>query len=338
MKSNEDNTGEYTDGGTATQVDSDIDVSMTRLDRYRVIYNEYIYAPLAVIRNDIRGVLGLTIVGIYVIAGTLGPMFIEPTQTADGPNLLQPFQNMAYPFGTNTLGQDLFAQTIYSTTPILKMVIGGAVFTVVVATIVGTLAGYKGGLADRLLATVTDVFINLPGLPLIVVLATMIQPRNPFLIGVILSVARWAGLSRNLRSQVLTLRSESFVEATRIAGLPVSYIIIKDILPHLMPYIMINFVNSARKVIYAAVGLYFIGVLPYSANNWGVMLSTAYDQGALATPAATHWVLVPVFAIVILSLGLILLSQSFDRVFNPRVRAKHAQSDDREQEDIMGEI
>jgi peptide/nickel transport system permease protein len=110
-------------------------------------------------------------------------------------------------------------------------------------------------------------------------------------------------------------------------GIDTSTIISGDIVPNLMPYITMNFVQQARAVIFGSVGLYFLGVLPYNSANWGVMMNAAVNRaGAVSSPAAFHWLLVPMLTIIILALGLTLLAQGADRVFNPRVRARHAET------------
>jgi peptide/nickel transport system permease protein len=96
---------------------------------------------------------------------------------------------------------------------------------------------------------------------------------------------------------------------------------------------MVNFVFAARYTIFASVGLYFIGVLPYTGQNWGVTLNNAYNQGGLFTMQALHWLLVPIVAIVGLAFGLILLSQGMDRIFNPRVRTRFSGESESVEED-----
>lgn len=293
-------------------------------------FEAFVVTPASIMWHDWRARLGAVIVLGYILVGVVGPFVIEPASTGDGPPLQAPFQTLDQPLGTDRSGQDLLALTVHSTVPILKMVTAGGLFTVTVGTVFGLVAGYKGGLTDTVLSTIMDIFINIPGLPLVVVLATLFQPSNSFLIGVLLVIASWAGLARAIRSQVLSIRNESFVEASRMMGMPTSKILSRDLLPHLLPYISVNLVKAARSVIFSAVGLYFIGVLPITDSNWGVMLSNAYNGGAMYRIRAVHWLLVPLVAIIGLSMGLILLAQSLDRVFNPRVRAKHAESSELE--------
>nr|WP_303650250.1 ABC transporter permease [Halalkalicoccus sp. NIPERK01] len=196
------------------------------------------------------------------------------------------------------------------------------------ATVIGTTSGYKGGLVDSVLMTLTDVLLTIPGLPLVIVLAGVLPiAGNPYAIGVLLSINAWAGLARALRSQVLTLRDAEYVEASRIMGISTPKILSADIVPNLMPYITMNFVQQARAVIFGSVGLYFLGILPYNRTNWGVMMNDAVRQaGATSSATAFHWLLMPMLAVILLSMGLTLFAQSADRLFNPRVRARHAKT------------
>lgn len=321
-----------TDGGAAeAPFHTFSDVEVSSWDRLRFAYREFVYAPFKIIWRDGRARFGLTIVLMYVLIGIFGPKLLEPTNVMDGPRLVGAFETSAHLFGTDPQGKDLLTQTVYSTTPILQMLVAGSTFSVTFGTSVGVVAGYKGGKVDSILSTITDIFINIPGLPLVIVLAALLAPENPYVVGIILSVAAWAGLARNIRSQVLSLRTDSYVEAARTIGVSSPKIMVRHILPELMPYISINAVNHGRRVIYAAVGLYFIGVLPINDDNWGVMLNRAYNGGALYNPEMFHWLWLPLLSIVLLSLGMILLAQSFDRVFNPRVRARHTTDEASEQ-------
>ncbi|MCU4742564.1 ABC transporter permease [Halobacteria archaeon AArc-m2/3/4] len=316
------------DGGTV-DTDSPFEttstVTETRGDRIDRFLEEYIRTPWSILRNDWRAMVGFAIVSFYIIVGTVGVYLVDSTYPAHGPQMVGAFENWDFPLGTTSAGRDVLAMTVHSTPSILIMMASGAVFTIVVGTFFGVVAGYKGGIVDTALSTITDVFINIPGLPLVIVLATLLEDwiNNPVTLGVLLAVAAWAGLARAIRSQVLTIRNESFVESARAMDLSTRWILTKEILPHLMPYIVVNMVNAARTIIFAAVALYFLGVLPFSDANWGVMLNNAYHAGALYRPSAYHWLLTPMIAISGIAIGLILLAQSLDRVFNPRIRARH---------------
>jgi len=109
-------------------------------------------------------------------------------------------------------------------------------------------------------------------------------------------------------------------------GLSTSSIILKDILPNIMPYVLINFMQAGRNVIFASVGLYYLGLLPFSALNWGVILNNAQKAGALNGFHALHWIIVPIVTISGLVFALVYFSQGLDRIFNPRIRARHAKT------------
>lgn len=308
--------------------------TMSRRERYTLALKEWVVAPMLIVWTDWRARVGGFIILVYILMGTVGVHVIDPPTVGEGPRLQQPFESMAYPLGTDINGNDLLAQIVHATPPMLEMIAAGALFTTVLATAVGTLSGYKGGTVDRLSMTFTDILLTIPGLPLVIVLALVLNPRQPWVVGIILTVNAWAGLARSIRSQVLTLREQEFIEASRLMGIPTWKILLKDVTPGIMPYVLVNFVNSARTVIFASVGLYFLGVLPDTFLNWGVMMNYAYELGGgVYTSSTVHWLFVPLITIVILSFGLILFSQGTDRIFNPRVRARHVSGPDTEDED-----
>jgi len=322
---------------------------VTRRQQAREIAYESVIAPFKIAWSDWRTKIGIVVLATFTLTAMLtwahmaGYEILNAVLGAVGspwelhrPSSilradqawrqgLRPFENWAYPLGTDTTGRGLLAALFWSTPAMLQMIAAGAVFTTGMATIVGTVAGYKGGAVESVLMTATDIAMAIPGLPLVIVLIAVISPDSPYLIGVLITVNVWAGLGRTIHSQVLSLREQSYVEASRTMGVRTPRIIQKDILPNLMPYVMVNLVYAARRVIYDSVALYFLGFLPVQApTNWGVMMNWAYAQyGALSTPQNRYMILVPMLPIVLLSLGLILLSQGTDRLFNPRVRTRH---------------
>ncbi|MCU4802653.1 ABC transporter permease [Halobacteria archaeon HArc-gm2] len=301
------------------------DVELTRGERFWEFYEHRVYQPMLIAWSDLRTRIGLVVIAFYLLLALIGELGLwRAPSTSQAPRLLGMFENMAYPLGTTSAGVDLTAAIIHSTSDILLMVLAGGVWATGVALLVGVFAGYKGGMIDNILMSVSDFFMAIPGLPLVIILAITFSPENPIFVGVILTINYWAGLGRSLRSQVLTIREDSYVEASRTMGVSTWQIMVKDIIPNLMPYVTVNFVFAARYTIFASVGLYFLGVLPYSTQTWGVTLARAQANGALFVPDAAHWLIAPMIAIVGLALGLILLGQGMDKVFNPRVRTRLA--------------
>jgi len=299
------------------------DVNQSRAERYQHFFDEWVLAPLRILVGDLRALIGLLIVAGFLVMGTVGVAVVRRPGINQAPRNLQPLQDMAYPLGTDQLGRGLLAQIVHATPSMLVMIFTGGVFAIAVATGVGVVAGYKRGLIDEILMTISDVMVAIPGLPLVIVLAAIFEPSRPSVIGILLAINVWAGLARTIRSEVLTLRNETYVEAARLMDVSLFRIIGKEILPNLMPYILIKFVNASRFVIFTSVALYFLGFLPSNNANWGVMISEAYNSNSLYLGQGLHWLLPPMLVIIALSLGLILLAQGFDRIFNPTIRAKH---------------
>jgi peptide/nickel transport system permease protein len=322
------------DGGKATEqsvfeVVSDTD-PLTRKERIARWIDAHVLTPLRIIKSDWRATVGILILVGFVFVGTVGPLLVEQPTIGQYGSYLNPFQSWAYPLGTDGFGQPILPQLILATPNMLKMAFAGAGLAVALGTVVGTMAGYKGGRADSLLMSLTDIMLTIPGLPLIVILVAIFPEigSNPYLIGFLLAIDNWPGLARALRSQVLTIRTESYVEAGHAIGRSSGEILWDDIVPQMMPYITVNSATAARRVIFESVGLYFIGILPSTTFNWGVMMNYAFQQGAaVSNPSLSgHWLYFPILVLLIFSLGLILLSQGMDRIFNPRLRARHEET------------
>lgn len=302
--------------------ETEVVAEVSRTERFKRFVREYIIASILIMWDNWRTRVGGLIILFYILLGTVGVRLIEEPGTS-GDRLVGAFETWEYPLGTDNIGVDLLGAVVHATPDMLIMIGAGAVFTTVLATIVGTISGYKGGRIDRVLSTIMDITMSIPGLPLVIVLAFILEPRNPAFVGIVVSVNAWAGLARSIRSQVLTLRGEAYVEASRAMGILSTGIILKDVLPNLMPYILVNFTLSARRVIIASVALYFLGILPVSSYNWGFILNQAYNSSGLYSLQSVHWFLVPIVTIVLFIYGLVLFGQAADRLFNPQARVKH---------------
>lgn len=123
---------------------------------------------------------------------------------------------------------------------------------------------------DTILTIIIDVMLTIPSLPLQIVIAASIRGAgNPIILGLVLAITSWAAPARSIRSQVMSIKSRDFIEASRCLGVPKIKILISDILPIIMPYIMVCGLISFISAIYSIVGLAMIGVIPWSEMNWG---------------------------------------------------------------------
>jgi peptide/nickel transport system permease protein len=242
------------------------------------------------------------------------------------------------PLGTTQVGYDIVAVAVHSTPNILIMGVSGATFAITLGTVLGTAASYKGGIVDRVVTTTADTAGKLGGLPMLIILITLFPVDNPVFLGIVLSFTAWAGWSRTVRAQTLGVREESYVEASKALGMGTLHILRRDFLPNLAPLALLNFIGSMRGVVFAIVGLYYLRVLETDTPNWGVMLQNGYETGAaLASARAVHWFAVPVAIIILYGISLMLLAQSLDRVFNPRLRARHEDAEIEEDDEFRPE-
>ena len=296
--------------------------------RMQRLLDNFLMTPLRVAWADWRARIGGLGVLLYVLMGTVGVMVIPAPRLNEGPRYLGAFMDPQFPLGTNNVGTGIFKSIVHATPAMLKMALAGVLFSVGVAVIVGFVSGYKGGMIDGALMTLTDIVITIPGLPLVIIIAAIYPPEDPFIVGAILAIDQWPGLARQIRSQVLTLREEDFVEASRAAGISTTEIIGRDLFPQLAPFILVSSAYSATRVITASVALYFLGILPFSTNNWGVMLNYANQTGNAIQnfSFSGHWLLFPLIALSGLTFTLILFGQGLDQVFNPRLRARHSKT------------
>jgi peptide/nickel transport system permease protein len=321
-------------GDTGSPFTVEADIEATPMDVYQQTLDVWVISPLRVLWSDYRGRFGLSLFVLYVLMGTVGVVLVEVPDVGQGDRLVSPFQALEHPLGTDGLGQDLLGLMVHATPAMLKMIVAGAVFGGFVGVVVGIVAGYVGGTLDKVLMTITDTVGSIPGIPLLLIFVALIEPTNPWLVGIVLSLQDWTGAARGIRAQTLPIRKKEYVEASQAMGQSTSNTLFKDVLPELLPMITIGFMGGAAGIVNKSVGLYFLGILPFSHQNWGVVLNSAYEgSGALYSLEAAHWLLVPLITVTGMTLALTLLAQAFDQVFNPRVRARHEARKQREAEE-----
>lgn len=274
-----------------------------------------------ILRRDKAAALGAMIMVAYILMATVGP-FVVPLSNVTNPSAVYEPPSWAHWLGTDWAGKGVLAEVVHGSPPILIVAITAAGIMVVVGVTVGLASGYAGGTVDMVLMRVADVFLTIPSLPLVIVLATFVKAGDPLVLAGILSITSWAGLARAVRSQVMSLRQRDFIEAARIQGLTVPTILFRQLLPNIGPYVAIHFLLGITGAIYAEVGLFLLGIAPISASNWGVMLNIAINQGgALYSSRSVFYLVSPMAAIVFLQLGFVLFTRALDQLFNPRLRS-----------------
>jgi peptide/nickel transport system permease protein len=274
----------------------------------------------AVLKRNPGSIVGLIILLAYLVFSVIGPMLYPPILNPD-PAAIYLGPSLHHPLGTDYSGRDVLALVIIGTRAVIEVAVMAATLTVVIGGFVGLVSGFFGGWIDMLLMRITDIFLTVPGFPLLVLIASLTSLSNPFLVAVVLSLTSWGGLARAIRSQVLSFREREYIEAARSLRLGSMYIVFREVTPNLMPYIVMNLMLNITGAIYSEIGLFYLGVLPFNSTNWGVMLNLAYTtSGAIYSSKSILYLLSPMGAILLLQLGIIMVLRSADEIFNPRLR------------------
>ena len=176
-----------------------------------------------------------------------------------------------------------------------------------------------GGLADRLLTIIIDVFLILPVLPLLILLASYLAPGFASL-AIVLCVTSWAFQARQLRSQGLSLRNRDFLVSARVRGERGLYIILREIVPTMTSLIAASFLSLAVYVVGFAASLQFLGLGNSGQLMWGTMLYNAQQQAAIQAGGNAWWEIGPAVAVALLGASFALLNYAFDEIGNPALR------------------
>jgi peptide/nickel transport system permease protein len=248
-------------------------------------------------------------------------VFIKAEDTADV-SMIYKGPSWEHPLGTDYSGRDNLIQLVYGGKDIMIVAFLAGVISTVLAIVVGSFSAFMGGWIDGLLMEIVNVWLTVPHFPLLAVLAVLVKLDNPFLLAMVLAFLSWAGQARMIRAQVLTLRRRDYVEASVGLGMGTPHILFRELLPNMMSFILISLVFAMTSAIYQQTGLVFLGLMPFSSANWGVMLSLAYARGAMYQTDALWNLLTPVAAIALFEVSLVLFSRSLDELFNPRLRTE----------------
>ena len=266
--------------------------------------------------------VGAGLVAFFAIMTVVGPLLApyNPSATNFDANLRPSATHL---LGTTALGQDIFSQLMVGARATMIVAIVAGVVATFFSIAVGVAAGYLGGRADDGLSLTANVFLAIPGLPLLIVIDSYLPAggrSNSFVIGLIISLTGWAWGARVLRAQTMSLRNRDFVEAARIIGESRFRIMIFEIAPNLLPVLASSLLFTILYSIGAYVTLAYVGLTSTAVWNWGTMLYWAQANNAeLANQ--WWWFVPPGVCIALFGTGLALMNFGIDEFINPRLRA-----------------
>ena len=268
--------------------------------------------------------LGLIIVGSIVIVALIAPL-ISVAHPNDF-NMLDAGQSPSWHhlFGTTDQGSDVFSQVVIGARSSLLLGAAAAALATAVAATLGVTAAYMGGLVDEVINLVTNVFLTIPAIPLLVVISAYLSARGMWTMVVVLAVVLWAFEARILRAQALTLRNRDFVLAAKAAGESNRRIIFGELMPNMISRIAAAFVFVFYVALLVDAGLEFLGLGDVNKTSWGMTLYWADTNSTVLT--GEWWpFLFPGAALALTVLGLVLILTGIDEVSNPRLRTERAE-------------
>jgi peptide/nickel transport system permease protein len=264
-----------------------------------------------------KAVFGAAVVAFFVLVGLLAPVIAPGSPLAIvAPQNLAP--SVHHLFGTTGDGNDVFAQVVWGTRNSLAVgfVTGAAIAVIGVA--LGLSAAYFGGWVDSVLTLVMNIFLVIPGLPLLVVMAAFL-PRSTLSVCFVLAIAGWAGSARVIRSQALSVVRRDYVAAATVVGERPLRIIVMEVLPNLSSLIASVLFGAIGYGIGALAALQFLGLGDLQVVSWGTVLYWAQNNSALLQ--GTWWQFIPAGACLALTCAAIsMLNFAIDEVTNPRLR------------------
>jgi peptide/nickel transport system permease protein len=270
-------------------------------------------------RNRV-GLLGLIGLLCFLLLAFVGP-YIVPLDTKVKVKEIYAPLSLEHPLGTDSQGKDVWSQIVHGGRELILVSMSAALLSTIVGASLGALSAVAGGWVDSALMFLTDIWLTIPQLPLLIVLAAFIRVNNPVTLVLIIGLLSWPGLLRAVRSQVLAIKQSDFIEAARVLDLGTGHIIFREILPNMMSYITINFILAVTAAMGFQAVLVFLGVVPLSGTNWGVMIQLAFTRGAIFSRDSFWFIMAPVLAISLFQLTLIALERGLAEVFNPRLRS-----------------
>ncbi len=274
-------------------------------------------------RRKPMGILGalmiITVVFIAIFAPLIAPYDPDEKIDVEPGDLLAP-PDAEHVLGRDDAGKDVLSQLMYGARVSLTVGFVASFMAMFIGTTVGLMAGYYGGRIGNTLMRLVDFLLVIPDLPLMMVLISM-WGRGLWKIILVIGLLGWTYTARLVRSQVLSIKERQFVLRAKALGASNFRIIMRHIFPQVLPIILAQAVLSISGAIIAESSLSFLGLGDPMLISWGMMLNFAFERAI--SRMAWWFILPPGFAIIWISLGLVLVGSTLEEIINPRLKTHH---------------
>lgn len=276
------------------------------------------------LKRDKLALFGVIVLIIYLLVGVFANQ-IAPYGSRDRHydengqiRRLEP-PSRKHLFGTTDVGRDIFSQVVLGTRTALIVGILAALLVTFVGTVIGIISGYFGGAVDIVLMRVVDFFYSIPFIPFVIVLAAILKPSIWNII-LAISLLSWRTVARIVRAQVLSISQRPFVKAAKVAGASHGRIMLKYILPNVLPLVLLEMAFMVNSAITSEASISFLGFGDPNTTSWGQILHINYVSGHSRT--AWWWVVPPGLAIILLLLAIFFVTRSLEEIVDPRLRRR----------------
>ena len=268
---------------------------------------------------------GLILVLIVALSGVVGGLFWDlrlarvGSSVQDLPPMWMPKGDSDHPLGTENSGRDMLAVLLSGGSSSLRVGLIAATAGMLIGIVLGCISGFLGGTVDRVILTLSDAWLTIPSLAVLIVISAFVRQIDRDTMAILVALFAWAGPTRLIRAQVLTLRERGYIRMARLSGATTFDVIFREMLPNMLPYLAASFTGSVSGAILASTGLEALGLGPTRIPTLGMTIYYA-NQASAVIRGMWWWWGFPLVILALIFQGLFLVATGLDEVANPRLR------------------
>ena len=278
------------------------------------------HAAWRYVRRNLSLVVGIVLLGLLALFVGIGHLVVDTNKSRplSAPAIRPPSAD--HPFGTDRQGRDLLATMVAGTPLTLRIGFIAGFLGVGIGSILGFVSAYYRGAVDSIIRGIVDIGLTVPGLLVLIIIAVSLRKGLTVdQMALIVASLAWLNPARTVRAQVLSMRERGYVEVARLSGMSGPEIIVKELMPNLLPYLAATLVNAVSAAILASIGLEVLGLGPIDSPTLGMTLYWVNFNAALINGWWWWWT-APIAIILVVFLGLFFLTVGLDEIANPRLR------------------